>query len=99
MAQKINKIEIKGIKYPAWGGFYAQEKFEQLTGESAERVTATITNSVTFLWCTLWAGSKMEEEKLKLSLDEFKAMVNEDAGILVDIRKQQLAQAKEEPKK
>ncbi len=91
---KITRTKIKGVEYPMWGGFYALEKFELITGVSSENVNANLTNSVTFIWCTLWAGAKMEEEELTLSLEDFKSMVNEDMSILTNIRTQQVTEQK-----
>lgn len=84
MAEKIKYLEINGVKYPLWGGFYALEKFELTTGLSSEHVTSTVTNSVVFTWCSMWAGAKMDnDQELKMTLDEFKAEVNKDMSILL----------------
>ena len=83
MAQKIKYLTIDGKKYPLWGGFYALEKFELTTGLSSEQVTSTVTNSVVFTWCSMWAGAKMEEKDLGMTLDQFKAEVNKDMSILL----------------
>ncbi len=91
---KIQKVKIKGVEYPMWGGFYALEKFEQTTGVSSEKVGDNLTNSVVFIWCSLWAGAKMEEKEFSLTLDDFKAMVNEDISILAELRAQQTVEQK-----
>jgi hypothetical protein len=83
MAEKINYLTIEGKQYPLWGGFYALEKFELTTGLSSEHVTSTVTNSVVFTWCSMWAGAKMEENELEMTLAEFKAEVNKDMSILL----------------
>jgi hypothetical protein len=83
MAEKIKYLTIEGKQYPLWGGFYALEKFELTTGLSSEHVTSTVTNSVVFTWCSMWAGAKMEENDLEMTLDKFKAEVNKDMSILL----------------
>jgi hypothetical protein len=88
MAEKIKYVEIKGKKYPIWGGFYALEKFELLTGESSDHIFRTLTNRVVFIWCCMWGGSKMLEEECKINLEEFKELVNGDMGIFIDLQNQ-----------
>ncbi|MBL4828469.1 MAG: hypothetical protein JKY55_01030 [Aliivibrio sp.] len=89
MAEKIKSIEIKGKKYSVWGGYYALEKFELITGLGADKVTSNVTCSVTFTWCSMWAGAKMQEEEFEVSLDDFKAMVNEDMSILTQAKEEE----------
>ena len=82
MAEKLKNIEIKGKSYPVWGGFYAIEQFELLTGLSGAMIMSSVTSNVVFTWCSMWAGAKMQEVEFKLTLDEFKAMINEAPEIL-----------------
>lgn len=94
MAEKIKYLTIDGKKYPLWGGFYALEKFELTTGLSSEQVTSTVTNSVVFTWCSMWAGAKMEEKDLRMTLDQFKEEVNKDMSILLRAKETEEEDAK-----